>query len=393
VTRKAATEERQYLDEYRPQDYPRPSVAVDLVIFTIIDARLVVLLVRRKEHPFKGAWVLPGGFVRVGGSAQDQGEDLDAAARRELLEETGLDPERVHVEQLAAFGRAGRDPRMRVISVAYVALVRPDLAPIVKAGGDASDVRWVSMEELKRLELGFDHREILEAGLERTRTGLESICQDLGHLMDATGLGEAVVVGHSMGVQVALEFHRRYRARVKGLVLICGSYGTPLDTWHDHSLLRLAFPSIKRAVERAPELSRALVSRLLNTPMALEVGIRAELNPELIKRSDFAPYIEHLAKMDPLAFVRTLDSLKDHSALDHLAHVDVPTIVIGGEGDRFTPVWLSQRMAELIPHAEYIFIPGGTHTAPLERPNLVNAAVERFLSERVRPASLTPGQP
>jgi pimeloyl-ACP methyl ester carboxylesterase len=226
-----------------------------------------------------------------------------------------------------------------------------------------------------------------------TRTGLESICQDLGHLMDATGLGEAVVVGHSMGVQVALEFHRRNRARVKGLVLICGSYGTPLDTWHDHSLLRLAFPSIKRAVERAPELSRALVSRLLNTPMALELGIRAELNPELIKRSDFAPYIEHLAKMDPLAFVRTLDSLKDHSALDHLAHVDVPTIVIGGEGDRFTPVWLSQRMAELIPHAEYVFIPGGTHTAPLERPNLVNAAVERFLTERVRSASLPPGQP
>lgn len=174
MTRKAATEERQYLDEYRPQDYPRPSVAVDLVIFTIIDARLVVLLVRRKEHPFKGSWVVPGGFVRVGGSAQDQGEDLDAAARRELLEETGLDPERVHVEQLAAFGRAGRDPRMRVISVAYVALVRPDLAPIVKAGGDAADVRWVSMEELKRLELGFDHREILEAGLERIRTGLES---------------------------------------------------------------------------------------------------------------------------------------------------------------------------------------------------------------------------
>jgi pimeloyl-ACP methyl ester carboxylesterase len=84
-------------------------------------------------------------------------------------------------------------------------------------------------------------------------------------------------------------------------------------------------------------------------------------------------------------FVRTLDSLKDHSAWDHLPFVDVPTLVVGGEGDRFTPVWLSQRMAEHIPQAEYVFVPGGTHTAPLERPGLVNGAVERFLGEQRSP--------
>jgi 8-oxo-dGTP diphosphatase len=174
VSRKISSEEKAFLDSYRPGDYPRPSVTVDLVIFTIIDARLVVLLVKRKEHPFKGAWVVPGGFVRVGETAAEQGEDLDAAARRELAEETGLDPERVHVEQLATFGKVQRDPRMRVISVAYVALVRPDLAPIVKAGGDVSDAKWVSMDELKKLELGFDHREIVTTALERTRAEVES---------------------------------------------------------------------------------------------------------------------------------------------------------------------------------------------------------------------------
>jgi 8-oxo-dGTP diphosphatase len=174
VIRKVSVEERQYLDTYQPADYPRPSVAVDLVIFTIIDARLVGLLVRRKEHPFKGAWVVPGGFVKVGPSPTDQGEDIDAAARRELREETGLDPERVHIEQLMTFGKAGRDPRMRVISVAYVALVRPDLAPIVKAGGDVSDAKWVSMDELKKVELGFDHRDIVATALERVRAEVES---------------------------------------------------------------------------------------------------------------------------------------------------------------------------------------------------------------------------
>lgn len=245
---------------------------------------------------------------------------------------------------------------------------------------------WAPLTARRRV-LHWNYRGHGRSGLatDATRIGVEYICDDLERLMGTAGLDRAVLLGHSMGVQMALEFHRRHPERVKGLVLICGSYGTPLDTWHDHSLLRLAFPTIKRAVERAPELARVLVSRVLRMPIALEVGIRAELNTELIKRSDFAPYVEHLATMHPLAFVRTLDSLKDHSALDHLPQVDVPTIVIGGEGDRFTPVWLSQRMAELIPHAEHVFIPGGTHTAPLERPNLVNAAVERFLTERVTP--------
>lgn len=217
-----------------------------------------------------------------------------------------------------------------------------------------------------------------------TRIGMEYICDDLATLMDRAKLEDAVIFGHSMGVQVALEFHRRHRSRVRGLVLICGSYGTPLDTWHDHTLLRVAFPFMQRLVEGAPSLARAITSRFANTPLAVELGIRTELNPELMAHNDFAPYMEHLAKMHPLYFVRTLDSLKDHSALDHLGFIDVPTLVIGGEGDKFTPVWLSQRMAEHIPQAEYVFVPGGTHTAPLERPKLVNQAITRFLEQRVR---------
>ena len=169
--REPSAEEKAFLEKYRPHDYPRPAVAVDLVIFTIIDAQLRVLLVKRKEHPFKGGWALPGGFVRVG--EKDQGEDLDAAARRELAEETGLDPDRVLIEQLYTFGKAGRDPRMRVISVAYFALVRPDLAPIVKAGGDVSDADWFAVDALKKLELAFDHREVVETALTRIRGKLE----------------------------------------------------------------------------------------------------------------------------------------------------------------------------------------------------------------------------
>lgn len=154
-------------------DYPRPSVAVDLVVFTILDADLKVLLVRRGEAPKKGGLALPGGFVRVGMTPKDQGESLDAAAARELLEETGLPPERCFLEQLYTFGDPGRDSRGRVISVAYYALIRPGLAALVRAGGDAAGALWVSVSELDLTALAFDHGRILAVGLERIRGKLD----------------------------------------------------------------------------------------------------------------------------------------------------------------------------------------------------------------------------
>ncbi|CAN5204613.1 NUDIX hydrolase [soil metagenome] len=163
----------------RPQDFPRPAVAVDIVVFTVDQSELRLLVVRRGEAPFRGELALPGGFLRVlgdGPSARDQGEDLDAAARRELHEETALDPSEVWLEQLGAFGRAGRDPRMRVVAVAYYALVRPDLVPKVRGGGDAAAALWVPFLELPKL--AFDHEAIAHAAHAR-------IVRDL----DRTGLG------------------------------------------------------------------------------------------------------------------------------------------------------------------------------------------------------------
>jgi pimeloyl-ACP methyl ester carboxylesterase len=240
---------------------------------------------------------------------------------------------------------------------------------------------WEPLASTRRV-LHWNYRGHGKSGVptDDTRIGVEYICDDLLRLMESRGLERAVIFGHSMGVQMALEFHRRHPSRVAGLVLICGSYGTPLDTWHDHSLMRLAFPRMKAFVERFPDVAKLVTSKLLRTELAVEFGIRTELNPLLLNHNDFHPYMEHLAKMHPLYFVRTLDSLKDHSALDHLPQVHVPTLVVGGEIDRFTPVWLSQRMAEHLPNAKYLFVQGGSHTAPLERPGLVNAEIEQFLA-------------
>ena len=155
-------------------EWPRPSVAVDLVIFTVRDADLKILLIRRGVEPFAGRWALPGGFVRVSDDPDDQGESLADAAHRELAEETGLPVGSTWLGQLGAYGQPGRDPRGRVISVAWYALVRPDLAPLVHAGSDAAEARWFSVgEELDLATLAFDHAQIVADALARVRSQLD----------------------------------------------------------------------------------------------------------------------------------------------------------------------------------------------------------------------------
>ncbi len=154
------------MTSYDPSAFPPVAVTVDLVVFTIRDDALCGLVIRRGEPPQRGRWALPGGFVRP-----DEG--LAAAAARELAEEAGLGPGQVHVEQLASYGDPGRDPRLRVITVAYLALA-PEL-PSPTAGGDAAAARWLPVDELtaNHYRLAFDHRRILLDGLERARAKLE----------------------------------------------------------------------------------------------------------------------------------------------------------------------------------------------------------------------------
>ncbi|HZS05875.1 MAG TPA: NUDIX domain-containing protein [Blastocatellia bacterium] len=145
----------------KKKDYPRPSVTVDLVIFTIAEDDLRVLLIRRKQEPFKDRWALPGGFVEID-------ESLERAAARELEEEVGVKD--VYLEQLYTFGDPGRDPRGRVISVAYFALIDAEQQSIV-AADDAADAAWHSVFHPPRL--AFDHSKVLEYAVWRLRNKLE----------------------------------------------------------------------------------------------------------------------------------------------------------------------------------------------------------------------------
>ena len=163
--------EREFLGGYDPASFPPFAVAVDLAIFTIRAGLLAVLLVQRRDHPFQDYWALPGGFVRADESAGE-------AALRELAEETGVTTFTGHLEQLRTYSAPDRDPRMRVVSVAHVALA-PNL-PDARAGGDAVAARWWPAEDLgldsaaaEGLPLAFDHAQILEDALDRVRAKLE----------------------------------------------------------------------------------------------------------------------------------------------------------------------------------------------------------------------------
>ncbi len=145
---------------FAPPD--RPAVTVDVVIFTLQERDLHVLLLKRRYPPYQGVWAIPGGFVKLH-------EALEHAARRELEEETGLHD--VYLEQLYTFGAPDRDPRTRVISVAYFALVRADQHQI-NGSHESSDIGWFSTRSLPQA-LAFDHHEILRFALDRLRSKLE----------------------------------------------------------------------------------------------------------------------------------------------------------------------------------------------------------------------------
>ncbi|RAL25412.1 alpha/beta hydrolase [Lujinxingia litoralis] len=209
---------------------------------------------------------------------------------------------------------------------------------------------------------------------------LDQMCDDLALVLDALDIDQAILAGHSMGVQVILNFCEARQERVRALIPICGSYKHPLDTFHGSDLMRRILPYLRRAVDSAPLAIQKTWETLLPRQIWYKVAVQsAEVNGQLLRQQDFLPYLEHASRMDLHFFLSLLSALSLHSAEELLAEITAPTLVIAGENDTFTPMFRSVEMAEMLPNSKLVVVPEGTHVAPLEMPELVNEAIEKFL--------------
>ena len=215
------------------------------------------------------------------------------------------------------------------------------------------------------------------------RIDIAAHADDLMAVRTQMGGGPAVLFGHSMGCQVALEAYRRHPANIRGLVLMCGTFGQPTRTFHGHDLLDQFLPKIAAAVKSNQTLARALWSRIpegVAINMAMRMG---ELDPGRLNPEDFRPYLSHMKSVDFPMFVGMLSAAGEHTAIDVLSEIRVPVLIIAGERDTFTPPYLAEKMAKLIPDAKLLLVREGTHVAPIEQHDLVDGAIETFLRERV----------
>lgn len=218
------------------------------------------------------------------------------------------------------------------------------------------------------------------APADRDHVGIEHLADDAIAVLHQAGEARAVLLGHSMGVQTCLEAYRRHPDSVRGLVLTCGSFRSPLSTLYGSDLAHHALPLLRSLVRGLRLPFRLLWRAVVPTELAYRFALWLEVNGALVDRQGMLDYLAHLARVEPELFLRMLAAADRHSAADLLERIQIPVLVVGGGRDGFTPIVLAREMARRIPGARLLEVPDGTHATPLERPALVAAAVLEFLA-------------
>lgn len=217
---------------------------------------------------------------------------------------------------------------------------------------------------------------------------IETCVDDLEALLRGLGITRPVLIGHSMGGQVSLEYYRRHPDDVAALIPTLATAGRTLETFFDTRASLAAFAAVKAIVRAAPGIASAVAGKVMLSGLA-ERGARllGIVDHALAPHPLMVSFMEQLARMDLRTYVSLGQSLQDHDATDLLPQIRVPTLVVAGEKDCFTPIRLAHQMARAIPGAELLVIPNGTHAALIEQPELLALRVEQFVEDRVAGAA------
>jgi len=208
---------------------------------------------------------------------------------------------------------------------------------------------------------------------------MEMNARDIKTILDHLGAKKAFLIGHSMGVQVILEFYHQYPKMVYGLVPLLGTYGHPANTFFNWSGSIHLFKLGRFLTEHIPDLSMKVWSGVLKSPVAFPVARMVVIHRTLCKYEDMVPYLEHLSQLDLRVFFKMATAMQEHTAEHYLKDIKVPVLIIAGEKDLFTPLWLSYKMQKMIPGSEMLVVPEGSHAALIEQPELINLRIEKFL--------------
>lgn len=223
---------------------------------------------------------------------------------------------------------------------------------------------------------------------------VERFSQDINELLDLLSPdGPVLLVGHSMGVQVALECYRQKRKAFAGLILINGPYGEALRHVHGNPLFAKALPWLKMAFHKWDQYVQKFWRPLLDSEVAYFYAVLFEVNPWLTNRHDFRVYFEDLGSMKPRVYLAALDGATRHSAENLLPEIKVPVLVVAGDKDRFTPYPICMKLYKSIPGAELLTLPTGSHIGPLELPEFIHLRIEKFIAERIKVAEKKASKP
>ncbi len=235
----------------------------------------------------------------------------------------------------------------------------------------------------KYQSIWFDYRGHQNSEIPQNQDSLtlENIARDLGTVLDELNIDDAVILGHSMGVNVVLEFYRQQPKRVAGMVLANGTAQRPLEGAFGSNVLQTGFEILKKAYKVSPELVSYLWKSSKRNPIAKSVVTFGGFNPHLTPKEDIDLYVSQVADTDPSILIHLIENYESYDASAWLHTVEVPTLIISGENDRLIPVEQQELLHQLMPNSQLEVIRHGSHCPQMDLPDLVNLKIENFLSQ------------